>query len=85
RAGDAIDRVAVGERWLAALKKAVHRLFDDELVGSSPIERQNPARIARAHRQLLGNLQGPKLRNALGLPVVTKPAKKTRSDSSKKD
>lgn len=84
QAGDEVDSVAVGERWLASLTQVAHSLFDSEFVGASPIERQNPARIAQAHRQLLGNLHGPKLRNVLGLPVAAKAAKKTRSDLSKK-
>ena len=44
-------------------------VFDKELVGTGPIERQNPARIAKAHHQLGINLNGPKLRTALGLSV----------------
>lgn len=62
------------EQWLAELQKAARRLFDETLVGSSPIERQNPKRIAESFRQLDRNLLGPKLRQALGLPV-DKPAK----------
>ena len=73
REGLTMDRQAIAERWLALLRAAALRLFDKELVGTGPIERQNPARIAKAHHQLVSNLNGPKLRAALGLPVKVKP------------
>lgn len=78
REGSAIDRVALGERWLATLRRVAERLFDADLVGAGPIERQNPARIAKAHEQLIGSLRGSKLRSVLALPVAAKPAKKSK-------
>ena len=54
-------------------------------VGTGPIERQNPRRIALAHRQLRNSLFGPKLRQALGLPTdpaSAKPAPKTTKKSA---
>lgn len=62
------------DQWLADLQRTARRLFDETLVGSSPVERQNPKRIAEAFRQLDRNLRGTKLRQALGLSV-DKPAK----------
>ena len=60
---------------MAKLKCTALRLFDTELVGTGPVERMNPARVAAAHNQLRANLNGPKLRMALALPVEVKPAK----------
>ncbi len=57
------------EQWLVELVKTSRKLFDETLVGSVPVERQNPKRVAEAFRQLNRNLLGPKLRQALGLPV----------------
>ncbi|MEO8298968.1 MAG: type I-E CRISPR-associated protein Cse1/CasA [Burkholderiales bacterium] len=71
------DRVATAESWLVTLRTAALHLFDDEWVGTGPIERQNPARVAQAHRQLRANLDGPKLRAALGLPFTPKSPAKT--------
>lgn len=78
RAGRTIDRVALGERWLATLFRVAEKLFDADLVGAGPIERQNPGRVAKAHEQLMNSLRGPKLRIALALPVAVKPAKKSK-------
>lgn len=83
RDGVAVDSAALSERWLAVLQRAVLHLFDTDLVGAGPIERQNPARIANAYKQLMGNLHGPKLRTALALPVAVKPPKKSKSALSK--
>ena len=72
--------LAVRQAWHASLVRGALRLFDDTFVGAGTIERQNPRRTALAHRQLGRNLHGPKLRQALGLPVeetATKPARKT--------
>ncbi|MBN8492950.1 MAG: type I-E CRISPR-associated protein Cse1/CasA [Burkholderiales bacterium] len=69
RQGTPVERQATAERWRERLRNTALRLFDDELVGTGPVERQNPARIAKAHHQLSMNLNGPKLRGALGLPV----------------
>ncbi len=64
------------------------QLFDGEWVGSGPVERMNPARVADAHRKLRASLHGPKLRIALALevaPKAAKPSKKTSVKPSKKD
>lgn len=71
----AADNIALSEQWLRQLTAAVLRLFDSGLVGTGTIERQNPARIASAHRKLLDKLNGPKLRTALVLPVQPKKSK----------
>ena len=78
--------LAVRQAWHATLVRTALRLFDDTFVGAGTIERQNPRRTALAHRQLGRNLHGPKLRQALGLPVdepATKPARKTPKRPSK--
>lgn len=64
------------EAWLTALRRHVIALFDGEWVGAGPIERQNPARIAKANHQLRSSLNGPKLKAALALEVAAKPARK---------
>ena len=69
REGLTTERQEIAERWRCGLRTAALRLFDSELVGTGPIERQNPARVAKAHHQLGLSLNGPKLRTALGLPV----------------
>ena len=79
RDGTALDAAALSERWLTRLQHVALRLFDNDLVGTGPIERQNPGRVAKAHRQLLASLHGPKLRAALALPVEPKPAKKGKA------
>ena len=46
----------------------------------------NPRRTALAHKQLVRNLHGPKLRQALGLPVDesgSKPARKSAKRATK--
>ena len=84
RAQTSTPRTALAERWLALLQKHVMALFETEWVGTGMIERQNPARIAKAHEQLRKNLFGPKLRTALALPVEAKPAKKAAKSSAPK-
>lgn len=76
RDGNAGDAIARAEAWRRTLRAAALLLFDTELVGAGPIERQNPARIAAAHRKLESSLNGSKLTQALGLPVPVKPAAK---------
>lgn len=61
-------------QWRTELIEAALELFDGELVGSAPIERQNPRRVAEAHNRLRGSLYGDKLKEILGLPVE-KPSK----------
>lgn len=75
RSENVADSIALSEQWLRQLTDAVLRLFDSGLVGTGAIERQNPARIASAHRKLRNNLYGPKLRTALVLPVQPKKSK----------
>ena len=72
----------VREAWHTTLRDTALRLFDQSFVGAGAIERQNPRRIALAHKQLRNSLFGPKLRSALGLPIgdpKPKPARKAAS------
>lgn len=75
------DGMDAKNRWLRHLQSTALHLFEHDLVGAGPIERQNMARVARAHNQLLANLRGPKLRAALALPALLKtspsPARKS--------
>lgn len=75
---------ALSERWLNRLQTHVSALFENEWVGTGLIERQNPARVAKAHVQLRGNMVGRKLRAALALPVEATPAKKTGKSAARK-
>ena len=78
--------LAVRQTWHATLIRSAMRLFDQAFVGAGAIERQNPRRIALAHKRLSRNLHGPKLRQALGMPVdepATKPARKTPKSPAK--
>lgn len=65
-------------QWRTELIEAALELFDGELVGSAPIERQNPRRVAEAYNRLRASLYGGKLKEILGLPVeeISKPKKK---------
>lgn len=91
RAGAPPDAVALREEWHRILVRTALHLFDGVFVGSGPLERQNPRRIAEAYRRMLGNLHGRKLRQALGLPVpenADKPrraGKATTNDSASKE
>lgn len=67
--GREIDAITVNTAWLRHLQVHATRLFDHEFVGTGPVDQQHPRRIARAYDQLQRNLHGPKLREALGLPV----------------
>jgi CRISPR system Cascade subunit CasA len=71
--------VPMREIWRKALIDEAVKLFDAELVGAAPIERQNPRRVAEAHNRLRANLYGDKLKEILKLPVqkLVKMAKKT--------
>lgn len=78
--------ITVRQSWHNVLVRTVLRLFDETFVGAGTIERQNPRRIALAHKQLVRNLHGPKLRQALGLPVDeagNKPARKSAKRAAK--
>ena len=79
RGGTEHPALPVREAWHTTLRNTALRLFDTSLVGAGTIERQNPRRVALAHKQLRNSLFGPKLRSALGLPVddpKPKPARK---------
>ena len=70
------DRLAMAEAWRQALEKTARALFDEVIVGAGPVERQHPERVSQAWQQLGKNLNGPKLKSALGLPT-DKSARKT--------
>ena len=78
---DETDPLPVREAWHRHLLQTCRQLFDGEFVGAGAVERQNPRRQATAFRALLRNLDGPKIRQALALPVkeVAKSGKKTKS------
>jgi CRISPR system Cascade subunit CasA len=61
-----------------ALKIVALTLFDEDFVGAGVIERQNPRRVAAAHRQLTANLNGPKIRQLFGFEVATGKTKTKR-------
>ena len=82
RDGFVPDSIVLAESWLTTLCQAAEHLFDADLVGTGQIERENPARISKAHRQLMQSLRGPKLRTALALPVAAKPVKKSKSTAA---
>jgi len=73
------DALPVREAWHRLLIKTTIDMFDNEFVGAGAIERQNPHRVAKAFQQLRRNLEGPKMRQALGLPPLDPP--KSRSNS----
>ena len=83
RNASAWDRIAHVERWQQALQRVALDLFDTQFVGAGPIERQDPARVASAHRHLRANLYGPKLRDALGLPSISKDKPKPARKAAK--
>jgi CRISPR system Cascade subunit CasA len=67
--GTAVDATTVNIKWLRELETHAIDLFDKQLVGTGPVAQQQPRRIAEAYQRLAGSLRGPKLREALGLPV----------------
>lgn len=69
------DPLPAREAWHRHLVQTCLRLFDGEFVGAGAVERQNPHRLATAYQQLKRNLDGPKIRQALALPVREKKAK----------
>ena len=85
RGGAVQDHEALGERWLQTLSHVCRDLFDKEFVGSGLIDRQNPRRVADAHKLLLNTLNGSKLRQLLALPTldVDKPAKARSAKAAK--
>lgn len=68
------DTLESRQTWHRTLTTAALALFDNAFVGTGPIERQKPRRIAEAHRQLVNDLNGKKMREALRLPAPEKPA-----------
>ncbi|MBN8441946.1 MAG: type I-E CRISPR-associated protein Cse1/CasA [Thauera sp.] len=67
------DTLEIRQAWHRTLVGTALALFDSTFVGTGPIERQKPRRIAEAHRQLMNSLHGPKMRAALRLPTPDKP------------
>ena len=67
-----IDAATFAIQWHRQLRQVAIDLFDRQFVGAGAVERQNPRRVAEAHRQLQRNLNGKKLRAALGLPIQAK-------------
>ena len=76
RVEEDVNAQAFATHWHHQLRQVAFDLFDRQFVGAGAIERQNPRRVAEAHRQLGRNLDGRKLRAALGLPtsVRTRPS-----------
>ena len=68
------DTLESRQDWLHTLRTTALALFDNTFVGAGPIERQKPRRVAEAHRQLMNNLNGKKMREVLRLPATEKPA-----------
>lgn len=73
----------VVDEWAGWLRATAIDLFDREFVGTSPIQRQNPQRISRAHNRLNSRLNGSELRAALGLPIEAKPSRKAKAPAAK--
>ncbi len=67
--GAAFDAITVNTKWQRVLEQHAIQLFDKQFVGSGQVAQQQPRRIALAYQRLASSLKGPKLREALGLPV----------------
>ncbi|MGH8729206.1 MAG: type I-E CRISPR-associated protein Cse1/CasA [Burkholderiales bacterium] len=83
RNGRNFDALPPREAWHRALATAAITLFDEEFVGTGPVERQNPQRIAKAFQQMRRNLWGPKIRLAFGMPVSETAKTKGRTKSAR--
>jgi CRISPR system Cascade subunit CasA len=83
RSGADRDPLPTREAWHRTLVATALRLFDEVFVGTGPIDRSNPRRVALAHKQLDQRLHGPKLRAALGLPVPEAADKPRRGKAAK--
>lgn len=83
REGQLIDAQQLSQAWLVALTHACLRLFDEVFVGAGQVDRQNPQRVAAAHKLLKNTLHGTKLRQMLHLPVIS-PAAKAEKKPGKK-
>ncbi|HNH62040.1 MAG TPA: type I-E CRISPR-associated protein Cse1/CasA [Thauera aminoaromatica] len=66
------DSLESRQAWHHTLRTTALALFDNTFVGAGPIERQKPRRVAQAHRQLMNNLNGKKMREVLRLPAAEK-------------
>lgn len=85
RSGSEQDPLPSRAAWHRTLKTSALHLFDEVFVGTGPVARQNPRRVALAHRQLESSLHGPKLKSALGLPVPQAADKPRRARAAKAD
>lgn len=74
-----VNQLPARQAWHALLVRIALNQFDGQFAGSGQIERQKPARVAAAFRQLKKNLYGPKLRTALRLPETEKSKPETQS------
>lgn len=68
------DTLQSRRAWHSMLRRTALDLFEHSFVGSGPIERQNPQRIAVAYRQLRANLGGKKIHEILRLPRAEQPS-----------
>jgi len=84
-ARDAVDLspLPAREAWHGVLARTALRLFNNSFVGVGAVECQNPRRIALAYTQLRKNLYGPKLKQALGLPVDASSIKAPRTSAKR--
>ena len=71
---------AIHNQWLAILIKTAIRLFDADLIGATPVERQNPRRVADAYNRLRASLHGDKLKEILKL-CIEKPVKSAKKSA----
>lgn len=62
------DRLGAAEGWRTELRAAALGLFDGQFVASASVDRQDPARVAKAYQKLSRDLNGAKMHAALGLP-----------------
>jgi CRISPR system Cascade subunit CasA len=83
RSGAPPDPLPTREAWHRTLVQTALHVFDEVFVGTGQVERQNPRRTAQAHRQLLKSLYGPKLKQALGLPLPPPTDKPKRGGKAK--
>ncbi|MGV7208441.1 type I-E CRISPR-associated protein Cse1/CasA [Oxalobacteraceae bacterium A2-2] len=70
------------EQWLATLAKQAYRIFDKDIVGSSPLDQHDPRRLAEAYNGLKHALNGKAIRDILGLPAIEKEAAHKRKSKA---
>lgn len=78
--------LAIRQAWHSQLQQQAAHLFDSVFVGAGQVAHQNPARVAKAWRQLQRNLYGPKILITAGLPAkeaVSKASSKKAAKSNK--